>query len=225
MWSLRRPLLRVERPLAFIGPSVSRSDVEHCTEVELTSPARRGDILKAARAGFAPLLLIDGFVLHDDPPSSKEITAVLRRGTCVYGAASVGALLAFKLRNDGMIGRGWVFESYSDGTITAGDEVLVSMFPETFKPLTVPLVNVRYALGRLSAFHGITAAAQRSILRCLSAIYFEERTPACVREVLVRAGVADSLIKQLLAPEFDIKRHDGIALIEEVHRKFQDHRT
>jgi hypothetical protein len=43
--------------------------------------------------------------------------------------------------------------------------------------------------------------------------------------VLARAGVADSLIKQLLAPEFDIKKHDGIALIEEVHRRFQDHRT
>ena len=121
-----------------------------------------------------------------------------------------------------MIGRGWVFESYSDGTITAGDEVLVSMFPETFKPLTVPLVNVRYALGRLSPLYGITAATQSGILSCLSAIYFEERTPARVRGVLVRAGVADSFIKHVLAPEFNIKRHDGIALIEEVHQKFKD---
>lgn len=207
------------RPLAFVGPSVCRSDVEHCTAVELTSPAKRGDVLNAARAGFAPLLLIDGFVLHDHPPSSKEITAVLRRGTRVYGAASVGALLAVKLRNVGMVGHGWVFESYLDGTIAAADEVLVSMFPETFKPLTVPLVNVRYALSRLSPVHGIPSAAQHSILASVSAIYFEERTPDRVREVLVRAGVAHSLIEEVLAPEFDIKRRDGIALIEEVHRR------
>jgi hypothetical protein len=146
---------------------------------------------------------------------------VLQRGTRVYGAASVGALLAVKLRNLGMIGRGWVFDSYLDGTIAADDEVLVSMFPETFKPLTVPLVNVRYALRRLSPLHGITAATQHSILACVSAIYFEERTPARVRQALARAGVTDALIEQVLAPQFDIKRRDGIALIEEVQRKIQ----
>jgi hypothetical protein len=175
--------------------------------------------LNAARAGFAPLLLIDGFVLHDPPPSSKEITAAMKRGIPVYGAASVGALLAVKLRNVGMIGRGWVFESYLDGTIIGCAEVLISMIPETFKPLTVPLVNIRYALSRLSPLYGITAATQHSILGSVSAICFEERTPASVREVFVRAGVADSLIEQVLAPAFDIKKRDGIALIEEVHRR------
>ena len=58
----------------------------------------------------------------------------------------MGALRASELDTHGMIGVGKVYEWYRDGVIESDDEVAVSTNPDTFEPISVPLVNIRETL-------------------------------------------------------------------------------
>jgi hypothetical protein len=78
-----------------------------------------------------------------------EIEQLVRRGVEVLGAASVGALRAFGLRDRGVTGFGWVYNAYCTGRIAAMDEIAPVCDLMSHRPLTVPLVNIRVCLDPL----------------------------------------------------------------------------
>jgi len=170
-------------------------------------------LVAASDAGGQTVVLIDGEMVHGYAPSPSEILGILRRGVRVLGAASLGALRAVELRAHGMEGLGWVYDAYLNGRLAGDDEVVSLLFPETFSPLTVPLVRLRYAVDRLANLHELDAAAGAAALRELKSLHYEDRSPQRVESALARAGISPTLRSRLSSAEFDIKRIDAVACI------------
>jgi hypothetical protein len=123
----------------FVGPSLyyGFDDLEHLADEIWESPAQRGDIYWAARAGFKQIVLIDGRFNQVFSVWHKEILFALTRNIRVIGAASMGAIRAAEMWRYGMIGVGKIFEAYKSGECE--DDAWVAM---TYDELTNrPLVE------------------------------------------------------------------------------------
>ncbi len=138
------------------GRSLPASAARRCGPCRLLPPARAGDLLAVLPSRPLAVALVDG--LFDTTPSvwHREILAALEAGVAVFGAASLGALRAAELWRHGMVGIGRVYAWYRDGdpgrrrrggALHAGAE-------HGFRPLTVPLVQVRAARLRARAQGG-----------------------------------------------------------------------
>ena len=77
----------------------------------------------------------------------REILYTLEAGVKVLGASSMGALRASELDAFGMEGIGEIYELYKQGELVSDDAVALIFESESFKPLSEPLVNIRYNLG------------------------------------------------------------------------------
>ena len=201
------------KPIVFLGPSCPRHVAAGVGDIELRPPATRGDLVAASDAGGQTIVLIDGEMVHGYAPSPSEILCILQRGVRVLGAASLGALRAVELRAHGMEGLGWVHDAYLNGRLAGDDEVVSLLFPETFSPLTIPLVRLRYAVERLAVVGELDAAAGGAALRELKSLHYEDRSPQRVESALVRAGIGPTLRSRLSSSEFDIKCIDALACI------------
>src|SRR5262245_55733660 len=115
----------------FLGPSCSWDEARAVLEAEYRPPARRGDLLRAVADGVGTIVLIDGVLVYDYPPSPKEVFAALEQGVSVIGTASLGALRSVELRNHGMKGFGTIYQWYLSGIIDRDDEVVVPFDAET----------------------------------------------------------------------------------------------
>jgi hypothetical protein len=169
--------------VAFLGPSLPAGEAR-CT---VLPPAQKGDVWRAlTRLRPDSIALIDG--VFESAPSvwHHEILDALDAGVLVYGGASMGAVRAAELHSRGMRGVGRIFEWYRDGRIIDDSEValLHADAEHGFRPLTVPLVNVRWAaecaqragiLGSMEAHALVTSAAR---------MFYQERTWPRLLEVL-----------------------------------------
>src|SRR5437870_2197748 len=110
-------------------------------------PAQQGDVWHALRLRPRAIALIDG--VFESRPSvwHHEILDALDSGVQVFGGASMGALRAAELHSFGMVGVGRIFRWYRDEVIIDDSEValLHAGAEHAWRPLTVPLVNVRWA--------------------------------------------------------------------------------
>ena len=152
------------RKLVFLGPSLGRSEARGiCPDAEFRPPICFGDLYALSCDTPGQVLIVDG-VFHDSTPVwQREILQLLQAGWQVLGASSMGALRALELEPYGMIGLGTVFEWYRSGLIEGDDEVALLHGVEEmdYKPLTLPLVDVRYVLMGLGA-DGVMGAQQVS---------------------------------------------------------------
>src|SRR5438552_18870027 len=91
--------------------------------------------------------LIDGVFESQPSVWHHEILDALDSGVQVFGGASTGALRAAELYSFGMAGVGRIFQSYRDEVIIDDSEValLPAGADHAWRPLTVPLLNVRWA--------------------------------------------------------------------------------
>lgn len=195
------------RVVVFLGPSCSGERALAALAAELRPPARRGDVERAARDGATTIILVDGYLVHDYPPSPMEVYGVLARGVRVIGTASLGALRAVELRDHGMIGSGWVYDQFVNGFIDRDDEVVVACDSRDGHALTVPLVNLRFGVKALYKLGRIGHDEAEAALQAAGAIYLEERTAAAVRAAIAPV-LAPDLIDELLSPAYDIKARD-----------------
>jgi ribosomal protein S12 methylthiotransferase accessory factor len=144
--------------------------------------------------------------------SPDEVRDALLRGVVIYGSSSMGALRAVEV--PGVIGIGRVYEMYRSGLIERDDEVAVLFDADTYRPLTVPLVNVRYAVTRLVNSATITPDAGADLVEAATRLHYTERT---YRNILQASGLRDSSnvddLVQLLT-SFDLKRDDAYLLLE-----------
>ncbi|MDP9651462.1 TfuA-like protein [Paraburkholderia caledonica] len=199
----------LERSVVFGGPSI-RSDDAARIACELRPPARRNDVLAASKEGKQLIVIVDGHMAYLAPPSPMEILQCIQNfGTRIVGASSLGALRAVELRHHGMTGTGWVYEQFLKGHVDADDELLVLMHPETFQPITVPLINVRYGLARLLVRQVVTPDQCQRILETLGGRSFEQRTKGLIVDVLADLGLHIDLANFLTSEESDIKGKDA----------------
>ena len=160
-----------ERVYFFLGPSMNRGDfLAQCAalsnvDVRVLPPVQQGSLLRLLNDPPNVIGIIDGYFLQVPSVLHKEILLLMQRGVRVLGAASMGALRAAELDTLGMEGVGSVYRMYKDGVIDGDDEVAVLHAPEQldFRPLSEPLVNIRYNL-RLAQASGIVSSRIASIV-------------------------------------------------------------
>lgn len=212
--------------VVFVGPSLDPREVASVLLAELLPPVKRGDVARVAARAEPPACvgIVDGAFLHDLSISPKEILRAIDHGIRFFGSSSMGALRAVELEPFGMVGVGRIFSLFRSGEIEADDEVAVTYDPETLRPLSEPMVNIRVA---------VAAAVERGLVsprtgkRCVQVakdlyFYFPHRTTAAVLRTLdgeidraEHARLARFLAEQ--AP--DAKREDALALLERMRQE------
>ena len=145
--------------------------------VEVRPPARRGDLRKVLGERPKVLVLLDGYYYSVPAVTHKEILYALQAGVRMVGAASLGALRAAELEGEGMVGVGRVFEWYREGRLEGDDEVALLHADEAFdyRPLTLPLVELRLAVEDLVEAGGISPDDGRALVEAVKPLPFLER--------------------------------------------------
>ena len=176
--------------IVYLGPSLSHAEAAGLLEADYRPPIKRGDLPSHYEG---TVVIIDGEFGQSLSVSPNEILSLLDRGTTVIGASSMGALRAAELYPFGMKGYGWIYEQYRSGRIIADDEVAIAYSPLDLRPVTVPLVNVRYWLGELEAAGHLEAKVSRRMLASLRRVFYADRTAQRVRLELEKIVGADEL--------------------------------
>ncbi len=203
------------RPVVFLGPSLPRLDAARILNADFRPPVKRGD-LPALEEEVGVIGIIDGVFMGEAAVGHREIIDKLKSGIKVYGASSMGALRAAELKEFGMIGIGTIFNRYQSGEIDGDDEVALIFNPETLKPLSEPLVNMRLNL-ESAVDKGILAESEATqIIDCLKSMYFPKRSLASLRDCMERALSPEKsgAIGEMLEKEYiDHKKEDAVKLL------------
>jgi hypothetical protein len=180
----------------FAGPSaygIDRALIED-PAIDLRPPVRRGDVdrLLAEGADARVVVVCDG-VFHVEPAvSHAELCRAIDAGWQVWGVSSIGAIRAHELRAEGMHGFGFVhaqFERFDDFT---DDEMCLLHFPEPpFFPVSVALVDLRYALAQRGRDFGIAEAVGDALVTALRGLWFGDRTEERIEALLREQGGVD----------------------------------
>ncbi|HJH31917.1 MAG TPA: TfuA-related McrA-glycine thioamidation protein [Methanosarcinaceae archaeon] len=212
---------KVLRPIIFAGTSISHEDAKNILDVEYSRPVFRCDIRKAVKRGYNVIGIIDGIFFDKTAVAHKEITKALKSEVIVVGGCSMGALRASELDTYGMIGVGKIYEWYRDGVIEADDEVAVATNPDTFEPVSNPMVNIRETFN--AAYDGkiIDSDTHELLMGIAKKTHYTERTyfgvvKQGVRDGVLSSGAGDVLIEYCKEHEVDVKRNDAIAVIEKI---------
>ncbi len=162
--------------VVFLGPSLGREEAEAIIPASFCPPVARGDILDAAADGAQIIGLIDGVFFQECSVGHREILEVIRQGIKVIGASSMGALRAAELDTLGMEGVGEIYRLYRDGSLVSDDEVALIFDPDTYEPLSEPLVNIRCTIRKAKIDGIISGKTAEKLLESARALYFPDRT-------------------------------------------------
>jgi len=214
------------RVVVFLGPSLERGEARKVlSDAEYLPPAARGDIIRAAEAGAEAIALIDGVFYQQAAVSHREILKAMEMRAKVFGGSSMGALRASELDVYGMVGIGTIYEWYKSGRIRSDDEVALAFHPESLKPLSEPLVNIRATLERALASGIINQQEHDSILLAAKEIPFQLRNYPRILQRAARAGLgstrAGEVLELIKGVRIDLKREDAIKVLERI-RELQD---
>jgi TfuA protein len=165
------------RVIAFAGPSLPPAAREPFVAIEWRPPAEAGDLLRLDAGPGATICLIDGYFDHRPAVRHKEILLLLSEGVRVLGASSIGALRAAEMDGSGMVGIGAIYSAYRRGTIVGDDEVALIHGPAEsgWKPLSVPLADVRATLASAVRRRRVGKAEARALLHRAAAIHYVDR--------------------------------------------------
>jgi hypothetical protein len=169
----------MNKPIIYVGPSVSVEKAKIIFDADYRLPAKKGDLLRLLMGSDDNHLivgLIDGLFLQEYPPTPIEVFQLVhRKNTVVLGGASLGALRAVELEKYGMIGIGKIFELYKKNKIIADDEVAVTFSQETQQLQSEAMIDIRYNLFIASRKRVIDKETRRATLRVAKNIYFPYR--------------------------------------------------
>jgi TfuA protein len=194
-----------QRTVIFAGPSL------HGVDVPAYPPVRAGDLraLPDVARGDWTITIIDGEFRQSLAVPLTEIRDVLAAGNRVVGGSSMGALRAVECAPLGMEGVGWIFEGYRDGRLWSDAEVALTYDSDSYEPLTVPMVNLRW----LSCLLGAADDAETdAFLAQAAAIPFRYRDVATLREFAPTHWLAELCDER--RPAWDRKQADARAVIE-----------
>lgn len=202
------PLARV-----FVGPSLNPTP--EISGVEMSAPARRGDVLRAVAEGIRIIGLIDGEFGNCLAVSPKEIVEAAEAGALIYGAASMGALRACECPRH-MVGIGKIYEDFVDGRLASDDEVATMYIEDNYRIVAHPLANLRLAMRRSAEFGLITLLQAEEIIHQLANIPFCDRDDDRILSTVIGyCGSARAFDVMLVvrSPESNQKRFDALALL------------
>ena len=210
-----KPRLRAGDVIAFLGPSLAGADALALGPLTLRPPARAGDVHAVLPARPLAIALVDG--LFDAAPSvwHHELLAAQAAGVQVFGGGSMGALRAAELAAFGVVGVGRIFAGYRDGSLTGDDEValLHASAAQGYRPLTVPLVDVRHAVEGARAAGLVTVREAKRLLRAATTTFYQERSwRRVVGEAKLPAATATAL-RRFLAGAPSQKAEDARATL------------
>lgn len=208
--------------VVFLGPTLPVAEASAILAARYEPPARLGSVYELIGAGVKTIVLIDG-LFHNQPSIwQREIDAALAAGMTVFGASSMGALRAAELERFGMIGHGTVFDWYRRGIIDSDDEVAILHADASggYRPLSEPLVNIRYTL-QGAVRDGVLDSAQRdAVLGHAKRLYYPDRSyPRLLRSLRADpelVAVAEPLERYVAEHRVDLKRRDAVSLLERV---------
>lgn len=195
----------------YVGPTaaVIRGMLINNPRLMVLPPIARGDLAYLPDC-IRTILVVDGY-FGVNSPSVGHLELIRTMERCkVYGCASMGAIRAFELRNDGMIGLGRVYNAFFEMEDFMDDEVALLHAPAPYYwPLSVPLVSVRFALKELQANGLCDLQAREVLVETLKGKYFGDRTVGAVATA-ARDVVGDTLAKALINKlgTCDVKRAD-----------------
>lgn len=175
----------MDKPIIFLGPSLSHERARNVFDADYRPPARKGDFLRLAADPAVKMVgFVDGVFLQDYPPTPIEVFQLARKeGVLLAGAASLGALRAVELEKFGMVGIGKIFELYKTGRVDADDEVAVTFAPGgDYRLQSEAMIDIRYNLYLARKRGAITKKAKEVIAKVAKEIYFPHRNYAHVIE-------------------------------------------
>jgi hypothetical protein len=191
----------------YVGPTLGQAEASAILEADYLPPISRGDLDRLPKH-IKVVGIIDGEFFQTLAVSPKEIVRTLERGIKVFGASSMGALRASETHRLGTIGIGRVFTMFRDGMLDEDDEVALFYDSETFRSLSVPLVNIRFVLEGARAEGVINAAEMQELLSRMKAMYFPDRTYAALKSF---CPALTDMLGRLATP--DVKREDAIEML------------
>lgn len=211
------------RAVIFTGNSISHEDAKKILRANYQPPVRRFQLEKFVQKGYNIIGIIDGIFFDRAAVGHREIMSALDTGVKVIGGASMGALRASELDTHGMIGVGKVYEWYRDGVIESDDEVAVSTNPNTFEPISVPLVNIRETLKSATATGIISEKEHNDLLELAINTYYPDRSylgliKEGTKKGLIPEDKRKSILDFCINREVDVKREDAILVLETVKK-------
>jgi hypothetical protein len=166
----------MQKIIVFLGPSLEQSAAEKILPAEYRPPAKRGDLIAAARDGATIIGLIDGVFHQESAVAHREILTALQNDIKVIGASSMGALRAAEMDTLGMVGIGAVYRMYKSGELESDDEVALVFDPSSGLALSEPLINIRFTL-KLALDSGIIDAdVYDALLLSARSLFYPRRT-------------------------------------------------
>ena len=202
------------RVVAFAGPSVSPEQRAAFPEIEWRGPAEAGDLLRLPVGRPVTVCLIDGYFDHRPAVRHKEILLLLAEGVPIVGGSSIGALRAAEMAPFGMQGVGAIYRAYAQARIDGDDEVALAHGPEEWgwRPLSVPLVEVRATLCRALRTRVLDAGEARTVREVAAGIHYADRSWEALLSA-APAPVGRRLRAALPRVEVPLKRLDAIACL------------
>ncbi|HEY0097131.1 MAG TPA: TfuA-like protein [Archangium sp.] len=174
----RRPAHHPDDLLVFLGPSLPEEDARALVPCRVLPPARQGDVWRALSLRPRAIALVDGVFEAQPSVWHHELLAALDAGVAVFGGGSMGALRAAELAAHGVVGVGLIFEAYQRGELVDDAEValLHADAEHGFRPLTVPLVNVRHAARQAQEAGVLAPREARALVDAAAALFYQDRT-------------------------------------------------
>jgi TfuA protein len=218
------------RVVIFTGNSISHEDARKIFRANYQPPVRRFQLEKFVQKGYKVIGIIDGIFFDRAAVGHREILSALDAGVKVVGGASMGALRASELDVHGMIGVGKVYEWYRDGVIESDDEVAVSTNPDTFEPISVPLVNIRETLKDAFASGLLSEEEYDGLLELSINTYYPDRSylglvKEGAKKGLIPEEKKKSILDFFIGNEVDVKREDAALVLETVKKLIEGPET
>ncbi|AEI65838.1 TfuA-like protein [Corallococcus macrosporus] len=209
---------RADSLVVFLGPSLPEAEAKRLAPCTVLPPARQGDVWRALSLRPRAIALVDGVFEAQPSVWHHELLAALEAGVAVFGGGSMGALRAAELTPHGVVGVGRIFEWYRDGVVVDDSEValLHADAEHGWRPLTVPLVNVRYAAERAAQARVLGRAAAQALVDAGQAVFYQERTWARVLEAVAphwSASTRAAWDGWFARGAEDLKRQDALACL------------
>lgn len=188
------------------------------SSTKLHAPIKRGDIpaIIASEPGPGTIAVIDGVFHSQETLTLMEIRTAAAKGWTLIGCSSMGALRALEAAPLGMRGYGLVYRWLRLYGVEDDDEVAQILHPDTFEPLSLAMVDVRWHISRLRRKGVLSSVQARGIVNSVKSHYYPRRTCRLLSDLVApHAAISPDAWARADAP----KHRDAVRLLERLTSK------